>query len=119
MSRLKREFTELGVDMTGTEDAGFANADRRRSRSASRPPLKKARAGEDGVVRSSSRAVPRDQSGVRDGEQAGKIRRAEKKMQKKTFARMGKSGESDRHIAVKKPAHLYRGKRGIGKTDRR
>ena len=40
-------------------------------------------------------------------------------MQRKKFAVRGKSGESDRHIAVKMPKHLFAGKRGIGKTDRR
>lgn len=31
----------------------------------------------------------------------------------------GKKGEADRHIPDLKPKHLYSGKRGIGKTDRR
>lgn len=30
-----------------------------------------------------------------------------------------KKGEADRHIGAKKPKHLFSGKRGIGKTDRR
>jgi len=33
--------------------------------------------------------------------------------------RDGRKGESDRHIASKMPKHLFSGKRGIGKTDRR
>ena len=37
VSRLKKEFTELGVDMTGTENAKFANTpNKRKSRSQSR-----------------------------------------------------------------------------------
>ena len=28
-------------------------------------------------------------------------------------------GEADRFIGTKKPKHLYSGKRGVGKTDRR
>merc|ERR1712083_241340 len=37
VSRLKKEFTELGVDMTGTEKAKFANTpNKRKSRSQSR-----------------------------------------------------------------------------------
>jgi len=32
---------------------------------------------------------------------------------------MGKKGESDRFIGTAKPNHLYTGKRGVGKTDRR
>ena len=45
-----------------------------------------------------------------------------KKMSHKSQGKMnqfGKAGEADRHIAVKKPKHMYTGKRGIGKTDRR
>lgn len=30
-----------------------------------------------------------------------------------------KKGEADRHISVKRPKHLFAGKRGIGKADRR
>ena len=36
--------------------------------------------------------------------------------------RMGKAarrGEADRHIPDPKPKHMFSGKRGIGKTDRR
>ena len=111
VSRLKKEFTELGVDMSGTDDAHFATT---RSRSGSRPAVKKAR-----MDRSESRATPRDQSGVRDPEMKTKLKKMEKKTQNKKFNKMGKSGEADRHIAVKKPKHLFAGKRGIGKADRR
>ena len=45
VSRLKKEFTELGVDMTGTEDAKFANTpnsgDKRKARSKSRAEVAK------------------------------------------------------------------------------
>lgn len=30
-----------------------------------------------------------------------------------------RKGEADRHIFVKRPKHLFSGKRGLGKTDRR
>lgn len=73
----------------------------------------------DEAGRSTSRTVPRDKSGVRDDEMGKKIRKVQKKAQRKAFNQAGKSGESDRHIAVKKPKHLFTGKRGIGKTDRR
>merc|ERR1712098_340340 len=69
--------------------------------------------------RSNSRVTPRDKSGVRDPEQRKKIKKMEKKVQKKTFGNMGKAGESDRHIGVKMPKHLFAGKRKMGKTDRR
>ena len=65
------------------------------------------------------RSMSRDKSGIRNPETRQKLDKMKKKMQAKKFGNLGKSGESDRHIAVKKPRHLYQGKRGIGKTDRR
>jgi len=129
VSRLKSEFTELGVDMTETEGANFTKSDRGRSKS--RVAAKRSKMDvddeEDAAAenkkqqrgRSNSRVTPRDQSGVRDPEQRKKIKKMEKKVQQKAFGNLGKSGESDRHIAVKKPRHLFAGKRGMGKTDRR
>ena len=48
-------------------------------------------------------------------------KKAEKLAKKKQFKmnKMGKASESDRRIAIKKPRHLFSGKRGNGKTDRR
>lgn len=115
VSKLRSEFEELGVDMSGKEGAHFA---RSQSRSVSRPSIKKARADSTGRVRSSSRAVPRDESGLRAPALQAKARKMSKKSQGK-MNQFGKAGEADRHIAVKMPKHLYSGKRGIGKTDRR
>eukprot|EP00096_Caligus_rogercresseyi_P013974 TRINITY_DN6536_c0_g1_i1.p1 TRINITY_DN6536_c0_g1~~TRINITY_DN6536_c0_g1_i1.p1 ORF type:complete len:674 (-),score=201.45 TRINITY_DN6536_c0_g1_i1:95-2074(-) len=115
VSRLRKEFTDLGVDMTGTDDANFTKTeDRARSRSR----IKRARMDESGTVRSSS-SVPRSQSGVRDASQVSKIKRMNKKTQNKSFNQLGKVGESDRKITTKMPKHLFAGKRGSGKTDRR
>ena len=113
VSRLRSEFEELGVDMSDTDGAHFA-----RSSSKSRPPVKKARADSAGRVRSSSRVTPRDQSGVRNDEMKTKAKKMGRQAQNK-MNQFGKAGEADRHIAVKMPKHMYTGKRGIGKTDRR
>ena len=115
VSRLRTEFEDLGVDMSGKGGAHFA---RTKSRSTSRTPVKTARADSTGRVRSSSRVTPRDESGVRNVA----MKQIAKKMSHKSQGKMnqfGKAGEADRHIAVKKPKHMYTGKRGIGKTDRR
>lgn len=37
----------------------------------------------------------------------------------KKTKRMGLKGEADRFIGTKMPKHLFAGKRGVGKTDRR
>jgi len=117
VARLRTEFEELGVDMDGTGDANFTKTNKRKARSESRTPAKKSKVERD-VSRSASK-MDRDQSGIRDPVQRKKLKRLEKKANRKGFARMGKAGESDRHIHEKKPKHLFSGKRGMGKTDRR
>merc|ERR1719411_1678752 len=114
VSRLQSEFEELGV--TGLEvDNPDTHFNRARSSSRARP-VKKMRL-EEGS-RSVS-AAPRSQSGLRDAKQGAKLDKQQKKRDRKGFARMGKAGESDRRIQEKKPKHLFCGKRGIGKNDRR
>jgi len=125
VSRLKKEFTELGVDMTGTGDAKFANTpnstNKRKSRSKSRAEAaKKSKMDVDeNAVAGKGRAMSRDKSGIRNPETIQKLDKMKKKIEFKKFGTQGKTGESDRHIHVKKPKHLFCGKRGIGKTDRR
>lgn len=120
VSRLKSEFTALGVDMTGTEEAKFAktpnSATKRKARSASRD-VKKAKMDED--VPMARRSMSRDKSGIRDAATGVKIKKMEKKMQNNKFNKWGKSGESDRKITTKMPKHLFSGKRGNGTNDRR
>jgi len=50
-----------------------------------------------------------------------KLTKVNAKAQKKgnVNAKYSRKGEGDRHISVKKPKHLFTGKRGVGKTDRR
>jgi len=116
VSRLKKEFETLGV--TGLaekdEDAHF-----NRARSVSRSKPKRQKLGDD--PHRSASVVPRSQSGMKDpdGSKRAKLQELRKKQDKKTFAKFGKAGESDRRILEKKPKHLFCGKRGIGKNDRR
>jgi len=115
VSRLKAEFEELGV--TGLEvDNPKAHFNRARSTSKARP-AKRMKTGED--PHRSQSVQPRSQSGIRDPKQTKKLEKLKKKADKKTFASQGKAGESDRKIYEKKPKHLFAGKRGLGKTDRR
>ena len=62
------------------------------------------------------KGAPRDKSGMRD-DQAEKARKMMKKSQK-PMTLMG-GIESDRRYTEKMPKHLFSGKRGKGKTDRR
>ena len=61
---------------------------------------------------------PSVRDGVKDVTQKNKALKIADKKQK-TRNRMGKAGEADRVINTKMPKHLFSGKRGMGKTDRR
>lgn len=116
--RLESTMSELGIDMDNKDDSHYvAKMYETRSRSLNRTEVKRKREDSEGNVRSSSK-VPRDQSGVRDVTMAKKARKINKVAQRKL--NLGaKTGESDRRIFVKKPKHLFSGKRSTGKTDRR
>ncbi|XP_064644176.1 GTP-binding protein 4-like [Lineus longissimus] len=108
------EMGAMGVDIEHPDEANFSKS---RGRSGSRKPLKRKSERSESRARSSSR-TPRDKSGVRDEPMAKKVRKLHKLGQRQ-MNRYARAGEADRHIAEKKPKHLFSGKRGLGKTDRR
>jgi nucleolar GTP-binding protein len=113
-SRLESEMQELGVDLSAKKMRHLS--DQTRSRSVS---VKKARLDvSTNRVRSNSKSVPRDEQGLRDETQMTKVKKIANKAQKPR-QRAAKAGEGDRRIYEKMPKHLYSGKRGMGKTDRR
>jgi nucleolar GTP-binding protein len=68
--------------------------------------------------RALSVAKPTEGQGLKDAAQRNKAI----KMGDRAQRRMGKAarkGEADRHIPNLRPKHLFSGKRGNGKTDRR
>lgn len=113
----KRKVEEMEVD--GDEDMDMdENA---RSRSLSRKARKKSKL-EQSQARSQSKkhkslVTPRDQTGINANKRDDVKKITRLGQRKMNYA--GKAGESDRHIHVKKPKHLFSGKRGMGKTDRR
>merc|ERR1739838_161788 len=113
VGRLKKEFEELGVADLEVENPE-THFNRAKSSSRARPAKKR----KMGDPHRSESAVPRSQSGLRDKSQGEKVDKIKKKSQLK-LAKFGKAGESDRRILEKTPKHLFCGKRGIGKTDRR
>ena len=75
------------------------------------------------MTRRDSASIARSQSparvGLRDGTM---IKKAEKMAKRSTFrgiSKQGRASESDRRIPNQRPKHLFSGKRGMGKTDRR
>ncbi|XP_061696106.1 nucleolar GTP-binding protein 1 [Syngnathoides biaculeatus] len=116
---LEKEMSDLGLDMSDKNNSHYAEQ-ARRSRSVTRkrkreasvvPPASKTRS------QSASRP-PRDQSGLRDTKMVKKAKKMMKNSQK-GMNRLGKKGESDRHVFDLKPKHLLAGKRKSGPTDRR
>ncbi|XP_050558251.1 nucleolar GTP-binding protein 1 isoform X2 [Spodoptera frugiperda] len=106
--KLREEMEKLGVDMSDTKDAHFT---RSRSRSASAPAAKRARA--DSRGRSVSKPARDTDLMQRKAKKLAHVAIAKK------TKRMGLKGEADRFIGTKMPKHLFAGKRGVGKTDRR
>ncbi|KDR12537.1 nucleolar GTP-binding protein 1 [Zootermopsis nevadensis] len=117
VSRLCSEMEQLGVDMSDTSGAHFTRT-RSKVRSVSRPPLKRMRVDSEGRSRSMSQP-PRDEMGIKDIAMKKKLKKAAHKAIAKKVGKKGLKGEADRFIGTKMPKHLFSGKRGIGKTDRR
>ncbi|XP_017878203.1 nucleolar GTP-binding protein 1 [Ceratina calcarata] len=119
VSKLKEQMEDLGLDMEDTENAHFTKT-RGRSRSLSQPARKRPRMQSESrsVARSSSRPA-RDEMGVKDPIMKTKLKNIAHKALKKKIAKKGLKGEADRFIGTKMPKHLFSGKRGVGKTDRR
>lgn len=114
-SRLEKTMTSMGLDMTDKDDANY---NQRIARSQSHKPVKRQREDSEGRVRSSSK-LPRDKSGIRDEAMGEKVRVMKNKSLRSLLNRDSKKGEADRVILCSKPKHLFAGKRGMGKTDRR
>ncbi len=123
-TRLEDDLKQFGVDhedATEVVDRVVARAGRKRSRSENRSVS---------VARNELAKRPRASSRARSvsvvlGEgfkDVAQKKQAQEKARKKLRAgvgKMAKKGEADRSIPSLKPKHLFSGKRGIGKTDRR
>lgn len=123
-SRLQKHLEDLGMH---TEDA-----DELVERAAKRTGKKRQRSESVGVSLARSESRARSQSfsrsrsvsvapgeGFSNPRQKAKAIELAHKKQRTGVAAMSRRGEADRTIINKKPKHLFSGKRGIGKTDRR
>lgn len=122
--KLRKSMENLGVDMSGTETANFTRSAMVRRKSLGSMggnvlPDKESTA----IVRSTGqklkRALPRDQQGVKNVVMKKKLQVMARKDLAQKFKKFAMKGEGDRFIGNKMPKHLFSGKRGIGKTDRR
>lgn len=119
VSKLKEEMEDLGIDMEDSENAHFTKT-RGRSRSLSQPARKRMRLQSESRSRGRSSSKPsRDEMGIKDVAMKSKLKNIAHKALRKKIIKKGLKGEADRFIGTKMPKHLFSGKRGIGKTDRR
>jgi len=126
VDKLKNTMENLGVDMSGTETANFTKKviDTRRSLVPVGGKKQKLLDKESSaIVRKTGqplkRALPRDEQGVKDVIMKRKLKIMARKNIANKVKKMCLKGEADRFIGNKMPKHLYSGKRGTGKTDRR
>jgi nucleolar GTP-binding protein len=131
--KFEDHLQEMGIKLS--DDARGRLRERSRSRSMSVPATNKRSRSqrskgdeeEEGGrkrTRSESRARSLSVHSVKEGEGYRNVKQKvdavrRQRSQHKKLAMHGKVGESDRKIQTKMPRHLFAGKRGMGKTDRR
>ncbi|XP_022225472.1 nucleolar GTP-binding protein 1 [Drosophila obscura] len=130
VNKLVQTMEGLGVDMSGSKTANFTKSvvDLRRGvvavGSKKNPKVPLLDKEESAIVKSTGlplkRAPTRDTLGIKNLAIRKKAQlKARHDIAKKVTMGWGLKGEADRFIGTKKPRHLYSGKRGTGKTDRR
>ncbi|KAI9578092.1 nucleolar GTP-binding protein 1 [Glossina fuscipes] len=132
VTKLRETMENLGVDMSGTENANFTKSvvDLRRGLvpvgagkkvSILKKPLldKESSAIVKKTGQPLKRKPSRDNMGVKNVAMKKKLQVMARRDIAKKVSRLCLKGEADRFIGTKMPKHLYAGKRGVGKADRR
>ncbi|XP_018646229.1 nucleolar GTP-binding protein, putative [Schistosoma mansoni] len=110
--KIHKDLGELGLEVDMHEQGERGRSLKRAARARnSTPNLHR----EASIARAS---VSRSRSGLRDEKMHDTVKRMSKIAQRKVVT-LARKGEGDRHIPTLKPKHLFSGKRGTGKTDRR
>uniref|UniRef100_A0A1I8EG37 Ribosomal RNA-processing protein 8 n=1 Tax=Wuchereria bancrofti TaxID=6293 RepID=A0A1I8EG37_WUCBA len=111
MACLEEQFRELGAIINPSQLKNLAKEQLKE------PTIKKIRVGKSpGLV--ASRPPSRDIRGIKNDKVREIVKKVGRKKQR-NLQHEARKGEADRHIFVKRPKHLFSGKRGLGKTDRR
>ena len=106
----KRERSTAAMDDAEDMDAEDGEGEKKRAHSSKSRSVS--------VARRTARADKSPGSGLRNDDERMRAQKLADKAQRKANKR-AKIGEADRQIITKMPKHLFSGKRGIGKTDRR
>ncbi|WAR05093.1 NOG1-like protein [Mya arenaria] len=118
---MEESMAELGVEIEDKSSTHYSKLRERGAsqRSASRVAVKRKREVSENRSRTRSASkTTRDKSGIRDEPMAKKVKKIARKAQF-GFNQEARKGEADRRVLDMKPKHLFSGKRGMGKTDRR
>lgn len=132
VSKLRETMENLGVDMSGTENANFTKSvvDLRRGLvqvggKNQNKGIEKALLDKESsaIVKRTGqplkRAAPRHSLGIKNVALKKKAELMAKRDIAKKVTKLGLKGEADRFIGTKMPKHLFSGKRPKGTTDRR
>ncbi|KAI8643841.1 GTP binding protein 4 [Parasitella parasitica] len=115
VGEMDKQLASLGIDSTNASERTRSAAEsRKRTRNEAIPDEAVRDAG--AMDRGESVAQEIASEGFRNVKQKLEADKQKKNVQKQS-SKMGKRGEADRHILVKKPKHLNSGKRGMGSTD--
>uniref|UniRef100_A0A2M3ZZ51 Nucleolar GTP-binding protein 1 n=1 Tax=Anopheles triannulatus TaxID=58253 RepID=A0A2M3ZZ51_9DIPT len=126
-NNLRKTMENLGLDMSGTEESNFAKNEVSIRRSmvpaVGGPKTPKKDRESSAIVKATGQLIKRKTPGIELGIKDVMLKAKAKVMAKhdiaKRVTKMSRKGEADRHIPDLKPKHLFAGKRGTGKTDRR
>lgn len=113
-ARMKKDESARGRKRTRTEVAGDMEDEEMEDGSMQL----RTRSTSVGVNVHRSKSKPKDSFAYKDDGQRKEARKLSKKVQKQ-LQQGAKAGEADRRHLNEMPKHLFSGKRGIGKTDRR
>ncbi|XP_055374245.1 nucleolar GTP-binding protein 1 [Condylostylus longicornis] len=128
LSNFKNIMQDLGVDVSNSENTNFAKSATDVRKSLVKPSTSSGRQvkldKESGAVLRSTglpikRALARNEQGVKNVVMKKKLKILAQKAVAKKVRKLALKGEADRFIGNKMPKHLFSGKRGAGKTDRR
>ncbi|CAH8861241.1 unnamed protein product [Trichobilharzia szidati] len=112
VNKIHKDLGELGLEVDMEEEGERGRSRKKAARIRNATPNKHREAS---IARAS---VARSTSGLRDAKMHETVKRMSKLAQRKTVT-LARKGEGDRHIPTLKPKHLFSGKRGSGKLDRR
>lgn len=115
---MESAMSDIGVDTS--DKTALAKSSRKKGGKSSGSDV--LRAEQDGEVKDAARMRDRLQTNrLTDGVESSKRTKAERmaKLDQRDRSRVKRTYESEKHTTASLPKHLYTGKRGIGKTQRR